>query len=105
MAKAIRSIRLRQENLKRTISRLIGAKAVHLLASDYPVYDVFAVMDEGNLRAAKRILSGDPEHKVVKLTSFTGQSDDVADPWYTGEFESVFRQIDECCAALANLLE
>lgn len=81
-----------------------GKRAVQLKASDYDKYDLFAVMDSANLRNAKRILDGDKKGKVVRLMSFTGCERDVADPWYTGDFSGVYRDINEGCRALLKKL-
>ena len=77
-----------------------GKRAVQLKASDYEKYDIFAVMDSANLRNAKRILQGDPENKVAKLLSFTDSERDVEDPWYSGDFSGVYRDILQGCKAL-----
>lgn len=77
-----------------------GKRAVQLKASDYDKYDIFAVMDSANLRNAKRMLNGDPEGKVVKLLSFTDNERDVEDPWYSGDFSGVYRDIVEGCTAM-----
>ncbi|MBE6685847.1 MAG: low molecular weight phosphotyrosine protein phosphatase [Ruminococcaceae bacterium] len=77
-----------------------GKSAIQLKLSDYNKYDIFAVMDSANLRNAKRILNGDPENKVVKLLSFTENERDVEDPWYSGDFSGVYKDITEGCKAL-----
>lgn len=77
-----------------------GKTAVQLRAEDYDKYDLFAVMDSANLRNATRILGGDPKGKVKKLMSFTSRGGDVEDPWYSGNFAGVYRDITEGCKAL-----
>ena len=77
-----------------------GKRAVQLKAADYDNYDIFAVMDSANLRNAKRILGGDPKGKVTKLLTFANMDRDVEDPWYTGDFSGVYRDISEGCQAL-----
>ncbi len=72
-----------------------GKRAVQLRADDYDKYDLFAVMDSVNYRNALRILGGDPESKVKKLMSFTHRGGDVEDPWYSGDFSGVYRDIVE----------
>ncbi len=68
-------------------------RACHLEKSDYEKYDYFLVMDEANLRDARRILGGDSEKKVYKLLDFTSFPRDVADPWYTRNFEVTYDDI------------
>lgn len=81
-----------------------GKRAVQLRAADYDRYDIFAVMDSANLRNAKRMLGGDPKGKVVKLLSFTDHERDVEDPWYSGDFSGVYRDITEGCAAMLEYI-
>ena len=61
-------------------------------------------MDEENVRHMLRILGGDPQGKVRKLLSFAGSARDVADPWYTGDFETTFADISAGCEALIDAL-
>ena len=75
--------------------RTAGKRAVQLRLSDYEKYDYFIGMDSYNIRNMKRMLGGDPENKVYKLLEFAGSSRDVADPWYTGDFETTYRDIME----------
>ncbi|MBR6513415.1 MAG: low molecular weight phosphotyrosine protein phosphatase [Clostridia bacterium] len=82
-----------------------GKRAVQLRADDYDKYDLFAVMDSANYRNAKRILNGDPKDKVKKLMSFTNRGGDVSDPWYTGDFAGVYRDIVEGCKAVLDLID
>ena len=80
-------------------------RAVQLKAEDYPEYDFFIGMDTANIRNMKRILDGDPDSKIYKLMSFTGSGDDVADPWYTGDFETTYSDIYKGCRGLYEYLE
>lgn len=77
-----------------------GKYAVRLKKEDYVNYDIFVVMDSENFINARRMLSGDPEGKVKKLLSYAGEDGDVADPWYTNEFESAYNDIYRGCRAL-----
>lgn len=72
-----------------------GKRAVQLKKSDYDKYDMFLCMDSNNVRNAIRILGGDAKGKVDKLLDR-----DVADPWYSGNFEVTYRDIYEGCKAL-----
>ena len=81
-----------------------GKRAVQLKRSDYGVYDVFVCLDDNNCRNALRILDGDPDGKIVKLLSFTGDNRNVADPWYSGDFSTAYNDICSGCNALFNFL-
>ncbi len=67
---------------------------------DYVVYDYLIGMDSMNLRNMLRILKEDPKHKCCRLLDFTDHLQDIADPWYTGDFERTYQQIDQGCRAL-----
>ena len=75
-------------------------EAVQLKKSDYEKYDLFLCMDQNNLRNTLRIFGADPLSKVKKLMDYTAQPRDVADPWYTGNFEITYRDILQGCTAL-----
>lgn len=88
---------------KRGIS-CAGKYAVRLEKSDYGYYDYIVGMDLYNLRNMLRLFGGDPENKVRLLMSFTGESRDVDDPWYTHDFETTYRDISTGCAALTEVV-
>lgn len=77
-----------------------GKRAVQLDFSDGDKYDLFACMDEGNLRAAKRILGERNGKKCKKLLSFAGSDEDVSDPWYTRNFTAAYEDILRGCKAI-----
>lgn len=79
-----------------------GKRAVQLKASDYDAYDYLICMDTMNVRNVERICGRDKEHKIYKLLDFTDFPRDVADPWYTGNFEVTYRDI---VAGLEGFLE
>ena len=79
-----------------------GKRAVQLTRADYDRYDFFLCMDERNHRNALRIFGGDPDGKLTKLLSHAGQSGDVADPWYTGDFAVTYRDIVAGCEGFLN---
>lgn len=81
-----------------------GKRAVQLKKDDYDNFDYFVGMDGANIRNMHRILMGDPDKKIYKLLSFAGRSDDVADPWYTGDFETTYRDVFEGCNALLEYI-
>ncbi|MGN1085876.1 MAG: low molecular weight protein-tyrosine-phosphatase [Porcipelethomonas sp.] len=81
-----------------------GKSAVQLKKSDYEKYDYFVGMDSANIRNMRRILGNDKDEKIYKLLGFAGRSDDVADPWYSGDFVTTYRDIHEGCNALLKHL-
>ena len=70
-----------------------GKTARQLQQDDYTYYDYLIGMDSANIRNMNRIADGDPEGKIYKLLSFANISRDVADPWYTGDFDSTYRDV------------
>ena len=70
-----------------------GKRARKLVNSDYDDYDLFIGMDGANIRNMKRIFGGDPEGKVKLMLEYAGLSRDVADPWYTGNFDVTYDDI------------
>ena len=81
-----------------------GKRAVQLTRADYGRYDYLIGMDSANIRNMHRMLGGDPEGKIYKLLSFAGSDRDIADPWYTGNFDAAYEDILEGCQALLNQL-
>ena len=77
-----------------------GKTARQLRREDYGRWDLIVGMDRANLRNMERICGGDPEHKLCLLMDFTDRPGEVADPWYTGDFESTWRDVSRGCAAL-----
>ena len=77
-----------------------GKTARQLTPADYGAWDWLVGMDRSNLRGMLRILGGDPEGKTALLLSFAGREEEIDDPWYTGDFSTAFRQVDEGCRAL-----
>ena len=75
-------------------------RAVHLEKSDYEKYDYLICMDSANVRNTLRIVGEDSEGKVHKLLEFANFTDDVADPWYTGDFEKTYDDVLKGCTGL-----
>ena len=75
-------------------------RARQVTRADYDRFDRIICMDAWNLRLIKRIITDDPEGKIHLLMSYTGVGRDVADPWYTGDFETTFQDILEGCEAM-----
>lgn len=94
----------REELAKHGIS-CDGKRAVQLKASDYDNYDYLIGMDSMNIRNMMRILGEDPEGKVYRMLDFGKNPRDIADPWYTGDFEQTYRDILEGCEALLEAWE
>ena len=74
---------------------LVPHRARQITWSDYSKYDYIIGMDSWNIRNINRMLKGDPEGKVYKLLSFAGSDRDIADPWYTGNFDETYSDIME----------
>jgi protein-tyrosine phosphatase len=72
--------------------------------ADYEKYDYLIGMDTANIRNMNRIAGGDTDGKIYKLLSFAGRGDDVADPWYTGDFETTFQDVLEASEAFLKMI-
>ena len=75
-------------------------RARQLVRADYDRFDRIICMDQSNLRLLGRIIPDDPQGKIHLMMSYAGVSRDVADPWYTGDFEEAFQDILEGCEAV-----
>jgi len=83
-----------------------GKYSVQLTKADYSAYDYLIGMDHWNLKNMKRICGGDPNAKIHLLLDYTDRPGDIADPWYTGNFEQTYKDIkDGCEGLLKHLLE
>ena len=81
-----------------------GHAARQLTNQDYDEYDLLIGMDSANLRNMQRIYSGDPDGKLHLLMDYTDCSHDVADPWYTGDFEATWQDVLAGCQGLLHKL-
>lgn len=81
-----------------------GKTARQMTQSDYNRFDLLIGMDEWNIRNMLRIFGGDPEGKIHKLLDYTKRKGDVADPWYTGDFDATWRDVTEGCQCLIDSL-
>ena len=81
---------------------VIPHRARQITKDDYEKYDYLIGMDDANVRNIKRIVGPDDEHKIYKMLEFAGETRDVADPWYTGNFEASFRDIMRGCRAFLD---
>ena len=71
---------------------------------DYNNADILIVMDENNVNQVKKITNGDPDKKIRKLMSFVGEDKNVADPWFTRDFESTYNDIERACKEILKIL-
>ena len=86
------------------VSTSIAAKDVDYDLIVYDTYDYLVAMDRSNLRDMARFVGNDPLHKVSLLMSYTSTPHDVADPWFTGNFEDTWRDVLAGCTALLERL-
>ena len=77
-----------------------GKTARQMTAADYNRFDLLIGMDRWNLRNMKAICGGDPDNKIHLLMDYTKRPGEVADPWYTGNFDATWRDVLEGCSAL-----
>lgn len=77
-----------------------GKRARQLLNSDYEKYDLLIAMDHANLRSMCQICGGDFSDKMHLLMDFTNRPSEVDDPWYTGDFDATWQDIEEGCRGL-----
>ena len=81
-----------------------GKTARQLRREDYDRFDLLIGMDGANLRNMRRICGGDPDGKLSLLLDWTGRPGDVADPWYTGDFEATWQDVLAGCQSLLDAL-
>lgn len=81
-----------------------GKTAIQLKKSDYEKYDLLICMDSANIRNTMRITGSDPDGKVSKLLSFANEGGDIADPWYTGNFDETYDDVLRGCEGLLKKL-
>lgn len=82
-----------------------GKYAVQMTYDDYKEYDFIIAMDNNNVCNIMRIIGEDTERKIYKLLSFAGDDGDIADPWYTGNFDETYDDVLKGCKALLGLIE
>lgn len=84
---------------------VIPHRAVQMTRQDYDSYDYLIGMDTANIRNMTRIAGGDPDGKIYKLLTFAGSGRDVADPWYTGDFDETYRDVVAGCEGFLEYLK
>lgn len=92
------------ERLQREGISTTGKRAVQLNKKDYNKYDYLIGMDSANIRNMKRILGENSEGKIELLLKYAGLSRDIADPWYTGNFDKTYQDIVLGCQALLEYI-
>ncbi|MDD4689785.1 MAG: low molecular weight phosphotyrosine protein phosphatase [Eubacteriales bacterium] len=80
-------------------------RAVQITKADYERYDLIIGMEQSNITGILRITGGDPENKVKLLMSYTDTPKDIADPWYSGNFDITYDEIYRGCKALLEHIE
>ena len=81
-----------------------GKTARQMTKADYENYDLLIGMDRSNFRNMQRICGGDSEGKIHLLLDFTDRGGEVADPWYTGNFDATWRDAQDGCRGLLQYL-
>ena len=81
-----------------------GKTARQLTKSDYEYYDYLIAMEQSNIRDIMMIIGSDPKQKVSLLLDFTDHPRDIADPWYTRDFEATWQDVFEGCKSLLEKL-
>lgn len=81
-----------------------GKTARQMRRDDYERFDLIVGMDAWNLRNMRRICGDDPDGRIRLLMDFTNRPGDVADPWYTGDFEATWRDVVEGCEGILRHL-
>ncbi len=81
-----------------------GKTARQMTRADYDAYDYLIGMDSANIRNMTRISGGDDQGKIYKMLTFAHRNDDVADPWYTGDFEVTYQDVKDGCEGFLNWL-
>lgn len=91
--------KLREEGIP-----LVPHRARQIQWSDYEKFDYIIGMDTWNIRNLTWMLKGDPDGKLYKLLSFSGSGRDIADPWYTGNFDVTYEDVVEGCEGFLKYL-
>lgn len=81
-----------------------GKRAVQITKSDYDKYDYIVCMDSYNIRNMKKIITEDPDGKILLLMDHTDEPHDVADPWYSGDFKLTERDVELGCRCLLQYI-
>ncbi|SEI98476.1 protein-tyrosine phosphatase [Lachnospiraceae bacterium A10] len=82
-----------------------GKRARQIKPEDYEVFDLLIAMDDNNLRNMARVWPKDAEHKIHKMLEYADEDRNVADPWYTGDFQKTWDDIYRGCVGLLQKLD
>lgn len=83
----------------------VGAhRARQVRRAEYGDWNHIIYMDAENARGLRRIFGDDPDGKITRLLDWTARPGDVADPWYTGDFDATYRDVVEGCSTLFERL-
>ena len=93
-----------REKLKQYGISVAGKHAVQMTGADYRYYDYIVAMEQYNLRNMERFCYGDPDQKVHLLLDFTDRKGDIADPWYTENFDETYDDVLEGCQGLLKYI-
>ena len=88
-----------KEELRRHGITCEGKRAVQLIPADYDEYDLIIGMDGANIRNMHRLFGGDPKGKIKKLLD-SADGGDISDPWYSGDFETTYKDVCKGCEGL-----
>lgn len=77
---------------------------MQLTKKDYNAYDYFLGMDSRNITNMRRILGDDPKKKIYRLLDFSTCPRDIADPWYTGDFDRTYEDVYEGCSEFLKMI-
>lgn len=80
-------------------------RARQMTKADYKEFDYIICMDDNNIRNLMRIIGSDPDNKVTKLLQHAGKDENIADPWYTGNFDDTWDGVLEGCKALMDEIQ
>lgn len=80
-------------------------RATQITWNDYKDFDYIIGMDGWNMRNLNRMLKGDPDGKIYKFLTFAGSDRDIADPWYTDNFDDTYRDVLEGCKGFLEYLK
>ena len=83
---------------------LVPHRAKQISLEDYNKFDYIIGMDEVNIKYLNRMLKNDPDGKIYKFLSFSGSGRDIADPWYTGDFDETYKDVIEGCEGFLKYL-
>ncbi|MCC8014308.1 MAG: low molecular weight phosphotyrosine protein phosphatase [Eubacterium sp.] len=82
-----------------------GHRAKQFTIGDYKKFDYVLVMEDFNRRNLLRIIGSDGDKKIFRLLDFTDSPRDIADPWYTDNFDLAYDEISEGCLGFLNYLK